>query len=143
MLAFANFLLIFATVNLILFCFILQKLFEICIPLGSISLGFVLLSGSMVFISTIFLYPSREILQAELDAANHYKLKPSEFTKMITSSTTKEKEDKKNKNLMEYGGMHHKYERQYHYDVDDSGDDGVAADKWSESPLASSYFIRL
>lgn len=62
---------------------------------------------------------------------------------MITSSTTpNEKEDKKNKNMMEYGGTHHKYERQYHYDVDVDADDAdEVVDKWAESPLASSYFF--
>ena len=84
----------------------------------------------MVFVSTIFLYPSREILQAELDAANHYKLKPSEFTKMITSKTGEDK-----KNLLEYGGK--QQYQQHHYDTGDDGD--ALSDTWTESPLASSF----
>lgn len=49
---------------------------------------------------------------------------------------TKEKEDKKNKNSMEYGGIYHKYERQYHYNDDDD-----VVDEWAESPLTSSCFL--
>ena len=82
----------------------------------------------MVFVSTTFLYPSREILQAELDAANHYKLKPSEFTTMITSKTGEDK-----KNLLEHGGK----QQQHHYDTGDDGD--ALSDTWTESPLASSF----
>ena len=106
--------------------FFFQKLFERGIPLATISLGFIFFCGALVFLSTIILYPSREILQAELDATQYCKLKPTGLNKKLIDH---EKIGKNDFPLEQFeAGL-----------PDDSCK--YENNKWTESPLASGYLF--
>eukprot|EP00111_Clytia_hemisphaerica_P011238 TCONS_00032938-protein len=102
--------------------YLFLKLFERGIPLADISLGFIFLCGSMVLLSTIILYPSREILQAELDATQYCKLKPTGLNKKLI--------DYERKGRADFPLEH------FEAGIPDDSCNKHDNNKWNESPLA-------
>jgi len=85
----------------------------------------------MVFFSTIFLYPSKEIIEAELDSSQYCKLK-------VNTATERTKKVLDNVDNMDSKTMNYPLERfENCFTKDDPPDINKA--RFSESPLASKY----